>query len=107
MPTEYLPFTAVHTGGAREINFLLHEQTVNEGHVGAMLEALLESISEEVQLRGNVSDGDVLQAMCMALAIRMHLVEAAPDAVRAMVAATLEQADDAVAESVVQPAGRA
>jgi len=107
MPTKYLPFTAVHPGGAREINFPLHEHTVNADHVSAMLEALLESISEGIQLRRNVSDGDVLQAMCIALAIRMHLVEAAPDAVRAMVAATLEQADDAVAESVIVPASRA
>jgi hypothetical protein len=107
MPKEYLPFTAVHTGGAREINFPLHDLTVDAVDVGAMLEALLVSISEQIQLRRNVSDGDVLQAMCMALAIRMHLVEAAPDAVRAMVAATLEQADDAVANSIVLPVGRA
>ena len=107
MPTEYLPFTAVHTGGARDINFPLHEHTVNADHVGALLSALLEGISEEIQLRQKVSDGDVLQAMCMALAIRMHLVEAAPDAVRAMVATTLERADGAVAESVVQVAGSA
>ncbi len=107
MPNEYLPFTAVQTGGAREINFPLHENDVNVGHVGAMLESLLDSISREIRVRRNVSDGDVLQAMCMALAIRMHMVEAAPDTVRAMVAATLERADEAVAESVVQVAGSA
>lgn len=104
---KYLPFTAVQAGGAREINFPLLEHTVNVRHVGAMLESLLDRISREIQLRSNVSDGDVLQAMCMALAIRMHMVEAAPDAVRAMVAAALERADEAVAESVVQVAGSA
>ena len=107
MSNKYLPFTAVQTGRAREINFPLHEHTVNVGYVGAMLESLLDSISREIQARRNVSDGDVLQAMCMALAIRMHMVEAAPDAVRAMVASALERADEAVAESVVQVAGSA
>lgn len=86
MPNKYLPFTAVQTGGAREINFALHEHTVNVGDVGVMLESLLDNISREIQVRRNVSDGDVLQAMCMAFAIRMHMVEAAPDAVRATVA---------------------
>ena len=107
MPSKILTFTAVEAGGARQISFPLHEHTVNARHVGALLEALLDSITKEINAHQNVSDGDVLQAVCMALAIRMHLVEAPPDAVRAMVAAALEQADDAVAESVVQPAGRA
>ena len=107
MPTKVLPFTAVQPGGARQISFPLHEHTVNASHVGALLEALLDSITKEIHANQDVSDGDVLQAVCMALAIRMHLVEAPPDAVRAMVAATLEQADDAVAESIVQPAGQA
>jgi hypothetical protein len=107
MTTKYLPFTAVHTGGVREINVPLHEHTVNAGHVGAILEAVLDSVSREIGLRLNVSDGDVLQAMCMALAVRIHLVEAAPDTVRAMVASTLEQADEAVTVSAVQPASRA
>lgn len=107
MSNKFLPFTALQTGGAREINFPLLEHTANVGHVGAMLESLLDSISREIQLRRSVSDGDVLQAMCMALALRMHMVEAAPEAVRAMVASALELADQAVAESVVQVAGSA
>ena len=71
-----------------------------------MLEALLHSVTEQIRAQTKVSDGDVLQALCMALAIRMHMVEAAPAAVRALVAEILEQADDAVAESVLRPAGR-
>ena len=107
MASKVLQFTAVEPGGARQISFPLHEHTVNASHVGALLEALLDSITKEIRANQDVSDGDVLQAVCMALAIRMHLVDAPADAVRAMVAATLEQADDAVAASVVQPAGRA
>ena len=107
MQTKVLSFTAVQPGGARQISFPLHEHTVNASHVGALLEAILDSITKEIHANQNVSDGDVLQAVCMALAIRMHLVEAPPDTVRAMVAAALEQADDAVAKSIVRPAGRA
>ncbi len=107
MSTKVLPFTAVQPGGARKISFPLHELTVNDRHVGGLLEALLDSITKEIQANQEVSDGDVLQAVCMALAIRMHLVEAPLDTVRAMVAATLEKADAAVAESIVQPAGHA
>lgn len=107
MTTAYLRFTTVYTGTAREIKFPLHEHTVNVGHVGAILEALLERISEQVQERPPVSDGDLLQAMCMALAIRMNMVEAPADAVSALVATALEQANEAVKESVVGMASRA
>ncbi len=107
MPSKVLRFTAVEPGGARQISFPLHDHTVNASHVGALLEALLDSITKEIQATQDVSDGDVLQAVCMALAIRMNLVEAPPGAVRAMVASTLQQADEAVSDSVVQPAGRA
>lgn len=107
MASKVLPFTALQPGGARQINFPLHAHTVDENHVGAVLEALLDSMSEEIRSKPAVSDGDVLQALCMALAIRMHRVQASPASVRALVSEILEQADDAVAASVVQPAGRA
>jgi hypothetical protein len=107
MDQDVLPFTAVQPGATRRIAFPLHTHTVNARHVGAMLEALLDSMTEQIRVNRGVSDGDVLQALCMALAIRMHMVEAPSAAVRAMVAATLEQADDAVGESIAQPSGNA
>ncbi len=107
MQKKVLPFTAVQTGGARQINFPLHQHTVNADHVGAMLEVILESMTKQIHANEGVSDGDVLQALCMALAIRMHMVKASSETVRTMVAVSLEQADDAVAASIVQPAGRA
>ncbi len=107
MAARTLPFTAVQPGAVRQINFPLHALTVDEEDVAGLLEALLDSMTEQIRVRENVSDGDLLQALCMALAIRMHMVEAAPPAVRALVSEILEQADDAVAESVIAPAGRA
>ena len=107
MVARVLPFTAVQPGGVRQINFPLHALTVDQTHVGALLEALLESMTAQIRAQRSVSDGDVLQALCMALAIRMHMVEAEPVTVRALVAEILEQAEEAVAESVIEPAGRA
>lgn len=107
MKPKVLPFTAAQSDGARQIKFPLHEHTVNAGHVGVILEVLLESMTKQIHVNGDVSDGDVLQALCMALAIRMHMVKAPSETVRTLVATILQQADDAVAQSVVQPAGRA
>jgi hypothetical protein len=92
---------------ARQIDFPLHPQTVNAVQVGALLETLLAAISREIKLHGQVSDGDVLQSLCMALAIRMYMVEAPIGAVQQLVAGLLDQADDAVAGSAVQPVGKA
>ena len=107
MQAKTLAFTAVQPGGVRHIEFPLHAHTVNAEHVGTILEALLNSMAEQIRTNRDVSDGDLLQAMCMALAIRMNMVEAPANAVRAMVAQTLEDVDDAVAASVLQAAGKA
>jgi hypothetical protein len=104
---QVLPFTAVQPGLARQIDFPLHPQTVSAQQVGALLEALLDAISREIKAQGRVSDGDVLQSLCMTLAIRMHMVDAPIGAVQQLVASLLDQADDAVADSTGHPAGKA
>ena len=88
-----LKFTAVQPGELREIDFPLHPQTVSQEAVGAMLEGLLGNLSEFIESRGRLSDGDVLQAVCMLLAIRMNMVDAPHGAVQELVAQVLEQAD--------------
>ena len=107
MTDEHLPFTAVRADGVRTIHFPLHTHTVNPRHVGAVLEAVLAAVTERIRAEGGVSDGDLLQGICMAMAIRMDMVDAQPAAVRALVSRSLEEADDAVAESVVRPGGKA
>ena len=107
MIDDVLPFTAVQTDGVRTIRFPLHTHTVNPRHVGAVLEAVLAAVTERIRAEGGVSDGDLLQGICMAMAIRMDMVDAQPAAVRALVARSLEEADEAVAESVVRPGGKA
>ena len=107
MSTKTLSFTAVQPGASRRIEFPLHPQTVRSDHVSQLLTELLETLTEQIGNHSRVSDGDVLQALCMTLAIRMNMVDAPPNAVRTLVSTLLEQADDAVCGSTVLPAGNA
>ena len=91
-----LNFTAQQAGKARDIAFPLHPQTVSAEHVSAVLEAVLAAISKQVEAHTPLSDGDVLQALCMALSIRMHMVDAPLETVQRLVAELLEHEDEAV-----------
>lgn len=103
-----LPFTAHSQGRILDIDFPLHALTGDAGNVGAMLEDIMAALTQRIEADGSdVSDGDVLQALTMALAIRMHMVKAPPAAVRQLVAEALEWADDAVEEAGQRPVGRA
>ena len=107
MSTKVLSFTTLQTGTARHIEFPLHSLTVNADQVGILLTNLLETISRHIENQSQVSDGDVLQSLCMALAIRMNMVEVPLSKVQDLVSTLLEQASEAVATSIVQPAGKA
>jgi hypothetical protein len=74
-----LDYTAVTTGGdAFDIRFPLHDETRSADAVARMLSAVLEALSREVETDGNTSDGDVLQALSMGLAVRARLVDVQP-----------------------------
>lgn len=107
MSPKKLPFTALQQDATRHIEFPLHPQTVDADLVGRLLEGLLDTISRQIDDRPQVSDGDVLQSLCMTLAIRMNMVDAPSTTVRDLVSTLLDRADDAVASSTVQPAGKA
>ena len=107
MSTKTLSFTTVQPGMVRRIEFPLHSQTINASHVGELLTDLLDTITKQVGTHSRISNGDVLQALCMTLAIRMNMVEAPPYTVRGFVSTLIEQANEAVVSSTVQPAGNA
>ena len=70
-----LPYTALTSSGdAFDIEFPLHPLTRSSEAVGAMITGLLETLSRYVESEGDVSDGDVLQALAMALAVRARIV---------------------------------
>ena len=74
-----LSYTTITSGGdAFDIAFPLHDETRSAESVGKILCAVLTSVSAEITQGVETSDGDVLQALAMALAVRARLVEVRP-----------------------------
>lgn len=76
MPT-HLPYTArTRSGDVFEIEFPLHRDTGSPMRVSQLLTAVLETLDREIGLLGETSNGDVLQALGMATAIRAAMIHA-------------------------------
>ncbi len=72
----HLPYQATTATGERfDISFPLHPNTGSPVRVSQMISAILEALDREVKLEAT-SNGDVLQALAMATAIRASMVEA-------------------------------
>jgi len=84
--TSTLGFTAVTASGqAYEIDFPLHPQTRSAVGVSDLMTALLETISQTLAGRRDLSDGDVLQAFAMTLAIRARMLSATPESTTSLI----------------------
>ncbi len=102
-----LPFSVLAAGGESFIAmFPLHRQTVSPEFVGRLTTALLDTISDAVDRGSAVCDGDVLQAMAMALAVRAQVINAPPGAGARVAEHLVANALAAVAEARPTPAGR-
>ncbi|MFN4263733.1 MAG: hypothetical protein ACK4IT_09040 [Thioalkalivibrionaceae bacterium] len=64
-------------GETRDFEFHLHPETGSAMRVHQLLSRLVEVVDHEVALLGETSNGDVLQALAMALAVRTDMVPAA------------------------------
>ena len=103
-----LVFTALTSGGqAFDVNFPLHPQTRSAEAVSEMITALLAALSQKVGGRQDVSDGDVLQALAMTLAVRARMVDADGHSTLALVNELLESAHRAAQEATTYEAARA
>ncbi len=72
-----LPFTATTASGERfEISFPLHPHTESPVRVAQVLSAVLETIDREVAVSRGTANGDILQAVAMALSIRAAMIDA-------------------------------
>lgn len=60
-------------------SFPLHPLTRTPGHVGDILDVVLDALDREVHAMG-ATNGDVLQALAMALACRAGIMEGSVDA---------------------------
>ena len=73
----HLPYRATTANGETiDVTFDLHAETRNEADVSALLTALLGAIDGRVADREGVSNGDVLQALAMAGALRVAMIPA-------------------------------
>ena len=74
-----LPYRATTASGNQfEFEFPLHAETGSAVHVANLLDALLATLDREIGQLGAVSNGDVLQSIAMALAVRTRILPGDP-----------------------------
>jgi len=84
--TSRLGFTAViDSGQAFETDFPLHSHTRSAEGVSDLITALLATISQTLAGRRDLSDGDVLQALAMTLAICARMSSAKPESTASLI----------------------
>ncbi|MEQ8234865.1 MAG: hypothetical protein RLW61_23990 [Gammaproteobacteria bacterium] len=87
--TPVLPFsTRTATGDGLDVRFPLHPATVNAAHTAELLTRTLETVTDTVTADERYANGDVLQSLAMALAVRATMIHA-PPAVTAQLARDL------------------
>tara|TARA_X000000950_G_scaffold272979_1_gene356232 strand:+ start:6291 stop:6737 length:447 start_codon:yes stop_codon:yes gene_type:complete len=83
---KYLPYRATTaTGDIFDIDFPLHENTEDAVRVHQLLTAVLATIDDQVNVLGTTSNGDVLQALSMSVAVRARMIHSPPDILQAIV----------------------
>ena len=95
-----LPYTAkTASGDIYDIEFPLHADTQDAVRVSQVLSGVLEAIDREIGLSRDTSNGDVLQAVAMALAIRARMIHTEPPVVEMLSRELLANALDAMRDA--------
>lgn len=107
-----LSYTAVtRQGEAYDIHFPLHPETRSPDMVSGILTRTLAAITTEVDTQatagGGVSDGDILQSLAMAMAVRARLVDAPPAVSVRLMHGLVDQAFAATLDASSYRAGQA
>ncbi len=90
---DYLPFRfTTPTGDAISFEFPLHPETGSATRVHQLLERVLQTVNHEIALLGETRNGDLLQALAMAIAVRTEMIPADPELTRGLARDVLEQA---------------
>ncbi len=95
MPASLPYCVATATGETLEFTFPLHPDTGSAVVVSQLLSALLKVLDNELKLHGEISNGDVLQAAAMALAVRARMIHAPMEQTGPLAAQLLETALEA------------
>ncbi|MED5336740.1 MAG: hypothetical protein VX606_01590 [Pseudomonadota bacterium] len=70
-----LPYRAnTATGDVFDIDFALHPETGDSVRVEQTLSLVLVAIDRDLKVMGATSNGDILQALAMALAVRARMI---------------------------------
>ena len=82
---KYLPYTAI-TSTLKEIdfNFQLSGNTNSPLVVHQLISSVLSKINDETKIQ-DISNGDIIQALCMILAVRSKMVDANPEIIEKIV----------------------
>ncbi|NNG03975.1 MAG: hypothetical protein HKM95_07720 [Inquilinus sp.] len=105
-----LPYRATTASGdVFDIGFPLHEQTGSAVRVAQLLTAVLGTLDRDIGVVGETSNGDVLQALAMAMAVRSGMIHAPREVTGALASRLLGDALAAMdeAERIAAPAGHA
>lgn len=90
---EILSFTATTSRGqVVEFQLPLHPHTSSREQVGSMLEGLLDAMTTLIDSHDGVSDGDLLQALALAMAVRMGVAGIGQDIGRTLLTELVEAA---------------
>ncbi len=87
------------TGDAISFDFPLHDQTGSATRVHQLLDRILHVLNHEVGLLGDTQNGDLLQALAMALAVRTELIPADPELTHRLARDLTNQALSALPEA--------
>lgn len=95
-----LPYLArTRTSDTFHIELSLNPETGDAVHVGQLVSLLLETIVRDIALAGEASNGDVLQAVAMALSIRARIIHASHETTHGLFLKLVETALEAVADA--------
>lgn len=84
-------YTSV-SGDTITFEFKLHPETGSATRVYQLLDAVLQTVSREVGILGETRNGDLLQALAMAMAVRVEIIPGDPELTRDLARQVLEQA---------------
>ena len=93
--------TKTTSGEIREIVFPLNPETRSIDDVSKLTSEILSCISNEVESHGNISDGDVLQALTMVCAIRAGMINVNHELIKELLYELLSNSLEAVRVSKV------
>lgn len=72
-----LPYAVITATGEKiSFEFPLHTETQSAMRVSQLLDAVLGTLDRELQVLGNTANGDVMQTLAMALAVRTAMLHA-------------------------------